>query len=222
MSCMFNIKHMDLLNKKQYHIDFNLQHSLGKFSRWQIGDIFLIFPRKQDLIFHANCLHWIIYQIQKGAKSFLLESSPFQMEKTVLTELPPLKVYPLSLTLCMLGKISVDGILKYFSKKIGFDTLCKLGDNLHKVSNPIFLEKLEKFHQSVVCWICINDLQHEIMVSNDAQISMHILHILITVLLSSYRITGYNGIYWQTMKGCFVAEKLEHTHILVSSKIQSI
>ena len=23
--------------------------SLGKFSRWEIGDIFLIFPRKQDL-----------------------------------------------------------------------------------------------------------------------------------------------------------------------------
>ena len=34
---------------------FNLYHSLGIFSRWQI-DIFLIFPRKQDLTFHANCL----------------------------------------------------------------------------------------------------------------------------------------------------------------------
>ena len=26
------------------------------FSRRQIDDIFLIFPRKQDLTFHANCL----------------------------------------------------------------------------------------------------------------------------------------------------------------------
>ena len=35
---------------------FNLYHSLGIFSRWQIDDIFLIFPRKQDLTFDANCL----------------------------------------------------------------------------------------------------------------------------------------------------------------------
>ena len=35
---------------------FNLYHSLGIFSRRQIDDIFLIFPRKQDLTFHANCL----------------------------------------------------------------------------------------------------------------------------------------------------------------------
>ena len=34
----------------------NLCHSLGIFSRRQIDDIFLIFPRKQDLTFHANCL----------------------------------------------------------------------------------------------------------------------------------------------------------------------
>ena len=33
-----------------------LYHSLGIFSRWQIDDIFLIFPRKQDMTFHANCL----------------------------------------------------------------------------------------------------------------------------------------------------------------------
>ena len=35
---------------------FNLYHSLGIFSRRQIDDIFLIFPSKQDLTFHANCL----------------------------------------------------------------------------------------------------------------------------------------------------------------------
>ena len=34
----------------------NLYHSLGIFSRWQTDDIFLIFPRKQDLTFQANCL----------------------------------------------------------------------------------------------------------------------------------------------------------------------
>ena len=36
----------------------NFYHSLGGFSGWQIGDIFLIFSRKQDLTLHANCLHW--------------------------------------------------------------------------------------------------------------------------------------------------------------------
>ena len=34
----------------------NLYHSLGIFSRRQTDDILLIFPRKQDLIFQANCL----------------------------------------------------------------------------------------------------------------------------------------------------------------------
>ena len=33
-----------------------LYHSLGIFSRRQVDDMFLIFPRKQDLTFHANCL----------------------------------------------------------------------------------------------------------------------------------------------------------------------
>ena len=33
----------------------NLYYSLGIFSRRQIDDIFLIFPRKQELTFHANC-----------------------------------------------------------------------------------------------------------------------------------------------------------------------
>ena len=37
--------------------NFNLYHFMGKFSRQQINDIFLIFPRKQDMTFHANFLH---------------------------------------------------------------------------------------------------------------------------------------------------------------------
>ena len=40
----------------EYFLSFNLYHSLGIFSRRQIDDIFLIFPRKQDMTFHANCL----------------------------------------------------------------------------------------------------------------------------------------------------------------------
>ena len=35
-------------------------------------------------------------------------------------------------------KISEDNILKYFSQKIGSDTLCKLSASLHEVSDPIF------------------------------------------------------------------------------------
>ena len=41
----------------------NLSHSLGKFSQPQIDDVFHIFPRKQDLTFHANCLHCMKCQI---------------------------------------------------------------------------------------------------------------------------------------------------------------
>ena len=36
----------------------NFSYSLGCFSRWQTNNIFLSFPRKQDLAFHANCLQW--------------------------------------------------------------------------------------------------------------------------------------------------------------------
>ena len=44
--------------------------TLGKFSRWHIDSIFLIFPRKQDLTFHANCLQW--RQFAWNAKSCFL------------------------------------------------------------------------------------------------------------------------------------------------------
>ena len=55
---------------------------------------------------------------------------------------------------CTLGKIfsrchfevkfSADAILKYFSyfsQIIGFDISCKLGNNFHKMSDPVFYEK---------------------------------------------------------------------------------
>ena len=28
------------------------------------------------------------------------------------------------------------------------------GDSLHEMSNPIFWEKIRKYYQFVVCWIC--------------------------------------------------------------------
>ena len=44
-------------------IYLNLYHFLGRFSRQQIDDIFLIFSSKQTLTFHANCsLHLIFDQ----------------------------------------------------------------------------------------------------------------------------------------------------------------
>ena len=36
-------------------VTVNIYHSLDKLSRWQTDDIFLIYPSKQDLTFHANC-----------------------------------------------------------------------------------------------------------------------------------------------------------------------
>ena len=41
----------------------NLYHPLGRFIRWQIDGVFLIFSKKQSLIFHA-----------KGLKPYFLET----------------------------------------------------------------------------------------------------------------------------------------------------
>ena len=35
---------------------FNTYHAMIKFSRWQIVNIFFIFPRRKDLTLHANFL----------------------------------------------------------------------------------------------------------------------------------------------------------------------
>ena len=45
------------INQKKFSKHL-IYHSLGLFSRGQMDDIFLVFPRKQDLTFHANCLCW--------------------------------------------------------------------------------------------------------------------------------------------------------------------
>ena len=52
----YNIHILPCSYQLHWRCHLNLYHSLGVFSRWQIDDIFLIFPRKQDMTFHANCL----------------------------------------------------------------------------------------------------------------------------------------------------------------------
>ena len=47
-------------------------------------------------------------------------------------------------------KIS-DDILKYFSYIFQIIGFLSLGDNLHKMSNPIFWKNKEKYHQFVIC-----------------------------------------------------------------------
>ena len=47
----------------------NLYHSTGKFRRQLTGDIFLIFPRKYALKFHANCLRQFAWNV----KAYFLE-----------------------------------------------------------------------------------------------------------------------------------------------------
>ena len=81
---MFHISghHRCCMSSKKF--SFNLYHSLGEFSRQQTDDILLIFPRKQDLTFHANCLqrkgdnlHEISNPIswEKGEKYFKMSYS---------------------------------------------------------------------------------------------------------------------------------------------------
>ena len=39
---------------QKYHYFLNIYHAIGKFSSRQINDIFLNFPRKQELTLYAN------------------------------------------------------------------------------------------------------------------------------------------------------------------------
>ena len=53
--------------------------------KYMYGDIFLISPQKHMLL------------VLSGSTLFLLKSTPFQKgAKTILKELPPLKLYPFS------------------------------------------------------------------------------------------------------------------------------
>ena len=65
-------KQSEFLKESKYDVSiiylFNLFHSLGSVNRWQLGDIFLLFPRKQNLSFHANYLQ----QKSKSAKYQIL------------------------------------------------------------------------------------------------------------------------------------------------------
>ena len=45
------------------------------------------------------------------------------------------------------------------------------GENLHEISNPVFWEKDEKYHQCVVCWIRPDSGEG---LTANTQISLHI------------------------------------------------
>ena len=82
---------------------FDCYHSLSIFSRQQIDDIFLIFPRKQDLTFHANCL--LRKQFAWNVKSFFLGKIKKNISKCRLLKiLPRVLSIKAPLMLSMLGK----------------------------------------------------------------------------------------------------------------------
>ena len=47
-----------IFTKNAQHNKNNTYNAMGRFSRLQTDGILLTLPRKQDLIFHANCLQW--------------------------------------------------------------------------------------------------------------------------------------------------------------------
>ena len=49
-----DMKALPSITMLHLQVDLNFHHSLGYFSRRQNDDIFLIFPREQDLKFLAN------------------------------------------------------------------------------------------------------------------------------------------------------------------------
>ena len=68
--------------------------TLDKFSRWKIDDIFGIFPRKQDLTFYADCLHW--WQFAWNVKS------SFEKIRKILKNVICWKFFPRMLSIKLL------------------------------------------------------------------------------------------------------------------------
>ena len=66
---------------------FNTYYAMGKFSRWQTDDMFLIFPRKWDLAHHANLL--IRRQFAWHVKSYVLEKKKKNIPKCYLVKFLP-------------------------------------------------------------------------------------------------------------------------------------
>ena len=44
--------------------------------------------------------------------------------------------------------------------------IVSIGDNLQEMSKPVFWEKLEKYHQVVVCWISPDSCKGKIILCN--------------------------------------------------------
>ena len=110
----------------------NLYNSLGKFSRLHIDDIFLIFPRKQAMTFHANCLPW--RQFAWNVKTCFLD----KIKNIILSRL--LKILPRVLSIKLLQE-------ELFSWRINKGKLIMFSDltreNTHfSIKHPLLQYKL--------------------------------------------------------------------------------
>ena len=102
-----------------------------------------IISLRQDLHKMSSPIFWE----QRKAIIYLL-SANFIISVLRLTTVNNADINQVVINACTLNKISAEDILKYlaiFSRKTGFDILCKLspsfGDSLHELSKPIFWEK---------------------------------------------------------------------------------
>ena len=115
--------------------------ALGQFSRWQIYDLFQIFPKKQTSIFQANCL-----QICMECQSQFSGKNKKHISKCCLLTLAEksdqfLSLKHADLALTVAFKIVAD-ILFSFHEKLKLDISCEASRQIiHMKSHLIFVEK---------------------------------------------------------------------------------
>ena len=70
-----------------------------------------------------------------------------------------IEIYTFHLTFTILGANLAENKLVIFflvfpeNRIWHFMQIISIGDNLHEMLNPVFMEKYEKIHQFVICWI---------------------------------------------------------------------
>ena len=112
---------------------FNLYHSLGIFSRRQIDDIFLIFARKQDLTFHANCL--LRRQFACNVKSCFLGKNKKNISKCRLLKILP-RVLSVKEPIHIKNMAYLKNVFFSFPNSIGTIKLCVLAARRMWYINP--------------------------------------------------------------------------------------
>ena len=122
---------------EEVSIHFDLYHPLGQFSRRRIDDVFLIFPRKQDVTLHANCLQR--RQLTCNVKSCFLG----KIRKKNISKCGQLKFFPRVLSVNASRENATvswaEAGSKFFPLRVGRD----MGMNIfEKCFRPLYMSRV--------------------------------------------------------------------------------